>query len=62
MVGPYGVWLAGWAGYGLYQGLNLAIPIGFLKFSRDAEREADYLGLQANIICLLLFALARPQF
>src|ERR1700675_3637157 len=36
----------GWAGYGLYQGLNLAIPIGFLKFSRDNEREADYLGLQ----------------
>ena len=36
----------GWAGYGLYQGLNLAIPIGFLKFTRDAEREADYLGLQ----------------
>jgi predicted Zn-dependent protease len=37
---------AGWAGYGLYEGLNLAIPLGFLKFSRDAEREADYLGLQ----------------
>jgi beta-barrel assembly-enhancing protease len=36
----------GWAGYGLYQGLNLAIPLGFLKFSRDNEREADYLGLQ----------------
>jgi beta-barrel assembly-enhancing protease len=36
----------GWAGYGLYQGLNLAIPIGFLKFSRDNEREADFLGLQ----------------
>src|SRR5271157_5988885 len=36
----------GWAGYGLYQGLNLAIPMGFLKFSRDNEREADYLGLQ----------------
>jgi len=36
----------GWAGYGLYQGLNMAIPIGFLKFSRDNEREADYLGLQ----------------
>jgi predicted Zn-dependent protease len=36
----------GWAGYGLYEGLNLAIPIGYLKFSRDAEREADYLGLQ----------------
>jgi beta-barrel assembly-enhancing protease len=36
----------GWAGYGLYEGLNLAIPLGFLKFSRDNEREADYLGLQ----------------
>jgi predicted Zn-dependent protease len=36
----------GWAGYGMYQGLNLAIPIGFLKFSRDQEAEADYLGLQ----------------
>src|ERR1700746_1284696 len=36
----------GWAGYGLYQGLNFAIPMSFLKFSRDAEYEADYLGLQ----------------
>jgi beta-barrel assembly-enhancing protease len=36
----------GWAGYGIYEGLQMAIPIGFLKFSRDAEREADYLGLQ----------------
>jgi len=36
----------GWAGYGLYEGLNLAIPLSFLKFSRDDEREADYLGLQ----------------
>jgi predicted Zn-dependent protease len=36
----------GWAGYGIYQGLNLAIPVTYLKFSRDAEREADYLGLQ----------------
>ena len=36
----------GWAGYGLYEGLNLAIPVTYLKFSRDAEREADYLGLQ----------------
>ncbi len=36
----------GWAGYGLYEGLNLAIPMSFLKFSRDAEREADYLGIQ----------------
>lgn len=36
----------GWAGYGIYEGLQFAIPIGFLKFSRDDEREADYLGLQ----------------
>jgi beta-barrel assembly-enhancing protease len=36
----------GWAGYGLYEGLNFAIPMSFLKFSRDNEREADYLGLQ----------------
>jgi len=35
-----------WAGYAMYQGLNLAIPLTFLKFSRDAEREADFLGLQ----------------
>lgn len=41
ILGPVGL-----AGYGLYEGLNLAIPIGFLKFSRDHEREADYLGLQ----------------
>jgi beta-barrel assembly-enhancing protease len=37
---------AGWAGYGLYQALNLAIPLSYLKFSRDDEREADFLGLQ----------------
>jgi len=36
----------GWAGYALYEGLNIAIPISFLKFSRDDEREADFLGLQ----------------
>ncbi len=38
---PYGM-----AGYGIYEGLNLAIPMSYLKFSRDDEREADYLGLQ----------------
>ena len=36
----------GWAGYGIYEGLNLAIPMSYLKFTRDAEKEADYLGLQ----------------
>lgn len=41
MLGP-----GGWAGYGLYQGMNFAIPLSFLQFSRSHEREADYLGLQ----------------
>ena len=36
----------GWAGYGMYEGMNLAIPLTFLKFSRDAEKEADFLGIQ----------------
>src|ERR1700674_125134 len=36
----------GWAGYGIYQAAQFLIPVTFLKFSRDAEREADYLGLQ----------------
>jgi predicted Zn-dependent protease len=36
----------GWAGYGIYEGMNIAIPLTFLKFSRNNEREADFLGLQ----------------
>jgi len=36
----------GWLGYGVYQGMNLAIPLTFLKFSRNHEKEADFLGLQ----------------
>jgi predicted Zn-dependent protease len=35
-----------WAGYAIYQGMNFAIPLTFLKFSRTDEAEADYLGLQ----------------
>jgi len=35
-----------WAGYAMYEGLQFAIPISYLKFSRDAERQADFLGLQ----------------
>jgi beta-barrel assembly-enhancing protease len=33
-------------GYGAMQGASILIPVGFLKFSRSMEREADYLGLQ----------------
>ena len=36
----------GWVGYGIYEAASLAIPVTYLKFSRDSEREADYLGLQ----------------
>ncbi|MGH9702638.1 MAG: M48 family metallopeptidase [Candidatus Acidiferrales bacterium] len=36
----------GWTGYGIYQGLNFLIPVTFLKFSRGAEAEADYLGVE----------------
>lgn len=35
-----------WAGYAIYQGMNFMIPLTFLKFTRDEERQADYLGLQ----------------
>ena len=36
----------GWTGYAIRQGPSLAIPLGFLTFSRAQEREADHLGLQ----------------
>jgi hypothetical protein len=35
-----------WTGYGIYEAMQLAIPIGFLKFSRMDEAEADWLGVQ----------------
>ena len=44
---PMAIFLpGGWLGYGIYQGANLAIPMTFLKFSRNYEKEADFLGLQ----------------
>jgi predicted Zn-dependent protease len=36
----------GWAGYGIYEGVNAAIPLAFLKFSREDESQADFLGLE----------------
>jgi len=36
----------GWAGAGVRQGLQLAVPMTYLKFSRSYEKEADNLGLQ----------------
>jgi predicted Zn-dependent protease len=40
------IFMGGWTGYAIYQGAGLAIPLGFLTFSRAFESEADYLGLQ----------------
>jgi predicted Zn-dependent protease len=40
------VMLGGWVGYGIYQGASILIPMGFLQFSRQYEKQADYLGLQ----------------
>src|SRR5271157_1576314 len=36
----------GWTGYAIRQGAGLAIPMGFLQFTKAFEREADFLGLQ----------------
>jgi predicted Zn-dependent protease len=40
------IFLGGWAGYAIRQGAGLAIPMGFLTFSRAMESEADLLGLE----------------
>ncbi|HSC78356.1 MAG TPA: M48 family metallopeptidase [Candidatus Acidoferrales bacterium] len=40
------IFVGGPVGYGIQQAMGLAVPLAFLKFSRNAEREADYLGLQ----------------
>ena len=40
------IFMGGWTGYMIYQGLGVAIPIGFLQFSQAMESEADLLGLE----------------
>jgi predicted Zn-dependent protease len=40
------IFAGGWTGYAIYQAASAAIPLGFLKFSRGFESEADMLGLQ----------------
>jgi predicted Zn-dependent protease len=40
------IFVGGWAGYAVRQAVSLAVPMGFLKFSRNMEAEADLLGLQ----------------
>lgn len=40
------IFMGGWGGFAVQQAASLAIPMGFLKFSRNAEYEADKLGVQ----------------
>lgn len=40
------IFIGGPVGYAVQQAAGIAMPMGFLKFSRDAEREADLLGLE----------------
>jgi len=40
------IFVGGGIGYGIYEASGLALPLTFMKFQRDFEAEADYLGLQ----------------
>ena len=40
------MFIGGWAGYGIQQAANFAIPMTMLKFSREFEEAADFLGVQ----------------
>jgi len=40
------IFMGGWTGYAVQGIASAAIPLGFLKFSRGFEAEADMLGLQ----------------
>ena len=40
------IFIGGWTGYGIYEAAGLAVPMGFLMFSREFEAQADYLGVQ----------------
>jgi len=40
------IFMGGWTGYAIQGAASVAIPMGFLTFSRGFEKEADMLGLQ----------------
>ncbi len=40
------IFMGGWTGFGIRQAAGFAIPMGFMRFSRGMESEADLLGLQ----------------
>ena len=43
------IFMGGWTGYGIRQAASIAIPLGFLSFSRGFESEADMLGLRVHV-------------
>jgi predicted Zn-dependent protease len=43
---PVMIFVGGWTGYGVYEGSSIALPVAFMKFSREFEAQADYLGVQ----------------
>jgi predicted Zn-dependent protease len=40
------IFIGGWTGYGIYEAASIGIPITFMRFSREFEAQADYLGVQ----------------
>ena len=40
------IFMGGGLGYGLYEAAGFGLPLTFMKFQRNFEAEADYLGLQ----------------
>src|ERR1700733_7881806 len=40
------IFMGGWTGYGIRQAASVLVPVGFLRFSRAMESEADLLGLE----------------
>ncbi len=40
------IFMGGYTAYGIYEASQLAIPLSFLKFNRDVEAQADWLGVQ----------------
>jgi predicted Zn-dependent protease len=40
------IFIGGWTGYGIYEAASIGVPLTFLKFSREFEAQADYLGVQ----------------
>ena len=40
------IFMGGPVGYAAYEGAGLAVPLTFMKFSRNFEAQADYLGVQ----------------